>query len=87
MTNRIPVPIKPLVAGAIRSTIHHLRLIIQEIENVGMAMNADQISPQHAIDLVEEIAPGMLGFLSPLCGLSLPRKPDSSTTDDSSEAA
>jgi hypothetical protein len=74
--DRIPVPVKPLVAGAIKTAVHHIRLIEQELLNVGAALNADQITPQRAIDMVEEIAPGTIGYLSPLTGLSLPRKPD-----------
>ena len=75
-SGKIPVPVKPLVVGAIKTSLHHIRLIAQEVENIGMALNADQITPQRAIDLVEEVAPGTIGFLSPLTGLSLPRKPD-----------
>jgi hypothetical protein len=84
-SNKIPVPAGLLVSGAIRTAIHHLRLIEQELHNIGMALKADQISAQQAIDLVEEIAPGTLGFLSPLTGLSRPRKSDAGT--DSEAAA
>ena len=50
--------------------------------NIGMALKADQISAQQAIDLVEEIAPGTLGFLSPLTGLARPRKSDAGTDSE-----
>lgn len=82
-SDRIPVPVKPLVAGALKTAIHHVRLVEQELMNIGAALNADQIGEQRAIDLAEEVAPGLLGFLSPLCGLSLPRKSDTAAVESS----
>ena len=87
-SNRSSIPIKLLIGGAIKSAIHHLRWIVQELENIDMALQADQIGAQQAIDLVHEIAPGLIGYLSPLCGLRLPRNPDAAPADRSgSEAA
>lgn len=87
MSGKIPVPVKLLVAGAIKTAVHHVRLVEQELLNIGAALQADQIAPQRAIDLADEIAPGLLGFLSPLSGLSIQRKPDEGTAHSTSEAA
>jgi hypothetical protein len=80
MNKHIPPPqTKPLdlnrefVLGAVKSTVYRIDEIRQEVINAGLALKAGTITPQAAIDWVEEIAPGCLGYIPPSSGLVMNR--------------
>jgi hypothetical protein len=59
-----------LTLGSIRSAVNRIDEIRQELINAGLALKAGYISPQQAIDWAEEFAPGCVGYIPPLSGLS-----------------
>jgi hypothetical protein len=76
MNKHVPSPpAKPLdlnrefVLGAIKSTVYRIDEIRQEVINAGLALKAGMITPQAAIDWVEGVAPGCLGYIPPTSGL------------------
>jgi hypothetical protein len=62
-----------LTLGSIRSAVNRIDEIRQELINAGLALKAGYISPQQAIDWAEEFAPGCVGYIPPLSGLSTKR--------------
>jgi hypothetical protein len=61
------------VAGSAKSAIYRIDEIRQEVINAVQAMKAGFITPQQAIDWIESVAPGCLGYMPPLTGLGLKR--------------
>lgn len=59
-----------LTLGSIRSAVNRIDEIRQELINAGLALKGGYISPQQAIDWAEEFAPGCVGYIPPLSGLS-----------------
>ena len=59
--------------GTVKSAILRIDEIRQELINAGIALKAGYITPQQALDWVEEYAPGCLGHVPPLSGLELKR--------------
>jgi hypothetical protein len=59
-----------LTLGSIRSAVNRIDEIRQELINAGLALKAGYISPQQAIDWAETFAPGCVGYIPPLSGLS-----------------
>jgi hypothetical protein len=57
------------VAGSIKSVIVWVDQVRQELVNTGVALKAGYITPQRALDRVEEIVPGCIGYIPPLSGL------------------
>jgi hypothetical protein len=79
MNKHVPSPLaKPIdlnrefALGAIKSTVYGFDEIRQEVINAGLALKAGTITPQEAIDCVEEIAPGCLGYV-PTSGVKVKR--------------
>jgi hypothetical protein len=66
-------PKKKFVLGSIKAAIRRVEEIRQEMENAGCALDAGYITPQQALDWVEEVAPLTLGYIPPLTGLGLKR--------------
>jgi hypothetical protein len=62
-----------LVAGCAKSLIYRIDEVRQEIINAVQAMKAGYLTPQQAIDWIEEVAPGWLGYIPPLTGLGVKR--------------
>jgi hypothetical protein len=80
MNKHVPSPLaKPIdlncefVLGAIKSTVYRIDEIRQEVINAGLALKVGTITPQEAMDWVEEIAPGCLGYVPPTSGLKVKR--------------
>jgi hypothetical protein len=61
------------VAGAAKSLIYRIDEVRQEVINAVQAMKAGFLTPQQAIDWIEDVAPGWLGYIPPLTGLGLKR--------------
>ena len=59
--------------GALKSAIHRLDLIRQELINAGLALKAGYVTPQQALDWADEFAPGCVGYVPPLTGLGVKR--------------
>jgi hypothetical protein len=73
-TAAIPVdPKKKFVLGSIKAAMRRVDEIRQEMENAGLALDAGFITPQQALDWVEEVAPLTIGYMPPLTGLGLKR--------------
>jgi hypothetical protein len=64
------------VAGSIKSVIVWVDQVRQELVNTGVALKAGYITPQRALDRVEEIVPGCIGYIPPLSGLVVKRVGD-----------
>ena len=64
---------REFVLGAIKSAIYRIDEIKQEMINAGLALKAGTVTAQDALDWVEEVAPGCLGYLPPSSGLMLKR--------------
>ena len=62
---------REFVLGAIKSAIYRVEEIKQEMINAGLALKNGTITPQEALDWVEEVAPGCLGYVPP--GLAVKR--------------
>jgi hypothetical protein len=60
---------REFVLGAIKSAIYRIDEIKQEMINAGVALKAGTITPQEALDWVDEFAPGCLGYIPPASGL------------------
>jgi hypothetical protein len=80
MNKHVPSPLanpidtnREFVLGAIRSTVYRIDEIRQEVINAGLALKAGTIAPQAAIDWVEEVAPGCLGYVPTTTGLKVKR--------------
>lgn len=77
--NKLVSPPKPLdlncefALGAIKSAIYRVDEIKQEMINAGIALKTGTVTPQEALDWVEEFAPGCLGYIPPASGLVLKR--------------
>jgi hypothetical protein len=61
------------VLGAIKSAIYRVDEIKQEMINAGLALKNGTITAQEALDWVEEVAPGCLGYVPPASGLLVKR--------------
>jgi hypothetical protein len=60
----VSAPDIEFVLAALRCTSQRLKLIDQQVIQIGLALKNGQISTQRAIDLCDEIAPGCLGVVS-----------------------
>jgi hypothetical protein len=54
--------------------IYRIDEIRQEVINAVQSMKAGYITPQQAIDWIESVAPGCLGYIPPLTGLGIKRE-------------
>ena len=64
---------RDIALGAIRSAVHRLDEIKQEMLNAGTALKSGFITPQMALDWCEEYAPGCLGYIPSASGLTVKR--------------
>jgi hypothetical protein len=71
-----PDPNREFVLGAIKSVIFRLDEVKQDLINAGTALKNGMIEPQMALDWVEEVAPGCLGYVPPATGLAVKRRGD-----------
>jgi hypothetical protein len=62
-----------LTLGSIRCAVNRIDEIRQELINAGLALKAGYITPQQALDWAEEFAPGCVGYIPSLSGLSTKR--------------
>jgi hypothetical protein len=60
----VSVPDIEFVLVALRCTSQRLKLIDQQVIQIGVALKSGRISTERAIDLCDEIAPGCLGVVS-----------------------
>jgi hypothetical protein len=60
--------------GLIKSAVLRLDEIRQELINAGVALKANYITPQMAIDWAEEFAPGCIGYVPPNTRLRVSRQ-------------
>jgi hypothetical protein len=65
---------REFVLGAIKGTVFRIDEIRQEVINAGIAVKNGAITPQDAIDWVEEVAPGCLGHIPPTTGLKVKQR-------------
>jgi hypothetical protein len=66
-------PRAEFVLGALKSIVHRLDEVRQELINAGLALRNGYVSPQQALDWAEEFAPGCVGYIPPLTGLGVKR--------------
>jgi hypothetical protein len=54
---------REFVLASLRSTCIRVRLIEKEIEEIGIALKGELISPDAALEWAEQVAPGCVGFV------------------------
>ena len=59
------------VLASIKSAVHRIDEIRQELINAGLALKGRFITPQMALDWAEEFAPGCIGYVPPESGLKV----------------
>ena len=67
--SRARVDTRQIALGAIKSAVLRVDEIRQEMINAGLSLKAGHITPQSALDWVETVAPGCLGYIPEMSGL------------------